>query len=130
MAIRFRTCLTWYLVAAMLVIGVTPRAFAGFSPSEPVGLSPAERTSDLQKLRQFLEMKMVRERLKDYGFTGEEIQSRLDRLSDIQLHELALKLDDLQVGGDGGLGVLVALVAIALLVVVLVLLLQHRVVVK
>jgi hypothetical protein len=130
MAIRFRTCLTWYLVAAMLVIGVTPRAFAGFSPSEPVGLSPAERDSDLHKLRQFLEMKMVRERLKDYGFTGEEIQSRLDRLSDIQLHELALKLDDLQVGGDGGLGVLVALVAIALLVFVLVLLLQHRVVVK
>ncbi len=130
MAIRFRTCLTWYLVAAMLVIGVTPRAFAGFSPSEPVGLSPAERNSDLQNLRQFLEIKIVRERLKEYGFTGEEIQSRLDRLNDMQLHELALKLDDLQIGGDGGLGVLVALVAIALLVFVLVLLLQHRVVVK
>ena len=34
----------WYLVAAMVVIGMTPKAHAGFSPSETIGLTPADYT--------------------------------------------------------------------------------------
>ncbi len=37
----FRKCLTCYLVLMMLAVGVTPRVYAGFSPSEVIGLSPA-----------------------------------------------------------------------------------------
>ena len=129
MRVSFRKCLTWYLVAAMLVIGITPRVYAGFSPSEVVGLSPAERSADLKAVQKFLEMKMVRERLKELGFTQEEIQSRLGQLSDQQLHQIALKADELQVGGDA-LGVVVALLVIAILVVILIWLLQHKIVIK
>jgi hypothetical protein len=113
----------------MLVIGITPRVYAGFSPSEVVGLSPAERSSDLKTVQKFLEMKLVRERLKELGFTQEEIQLRLDQLSDQQLHQVALKVDELQVGGDA-LGVVVALLVIAILVVILIWLLQHKIVIK
>jgi len=35
---------------------------------------------------------MVGERLKDFGFTPDEIQSRLNQLSDPQVHQLALQL--------------------------------------
>ena len=125
-----RKWITWYLVVAMFVIGITPRVYAGFSPSEVINLSPAERSADLKKVQKFLEMKMVRERLKELGLTREEIQSRMDQINDQQLHQLALKLDDLTVAGDEGLGILIGLLVIAILVVILVLLLQHRVVIK
>ena len=125
-----RNWIIWYLVMGMFVIGITPRVYAGFSPSEVMGFSSSERSSDLMKVQKFLEMKMVRERLKEYGLTQDEITARLDQLSDRQIHQLALKVDDLRVAADDGLGIIVALLVIAILVVILILLLGHRVVVK
>jgi hypothetical protein len=129
MKTHFKKGLVWYLVGTMLVIGMTPRVYAGFSPSEGIGLSQIDRSSDLKKVQQFLEMKMVRERFKELGFTPEEIQARLSEVDDQQIHQLALKLDDLKVGGDGA-GVVVAVLVIILLIIVLVWLLQHRIVIK
>ena len=129
MRISLKKCIVWYLVMAMFVIGITPRVYAGFSPSEAIGLSP-ERSSDLLKVQKFLEMKMVTDRLKEYGLTREEIQARLDQLSDPQIHQLALKVDDLRVAADDGLGIIIALLVIVILVVIIIMLTGHRVVVK
>src|SRR5512147_2502027 len=107
MRVLLKRWITWYLVAAIFVIGITPRAYAGFAPSEGFALASGERAANLDKVQKFLEMKMVRERLKDLGFTAEEIQGKLKDLSDHQLHQLAMKMDDLKVGGDG-LGVVIA----------------------
>ena len=125
-----RRGLAWYLVVAMTVIGITPPVFAGFSPSGVIGLSPAERSADLQKVRKFLEMKMVGERLRELGFAPGEVQTRLDSLDDSQLHQLALRLDDLTVAGDEGLGIIIALLVIAIIVVIVIQLTGHKVVVK
>ena len=125
----FRKWVIWYLVAALFVIGATPRVYAGFSPSDAIGLSQAERARDLQKIQKLLEMKMVRERLKDLGFTPGEVRERINQLDAEQLHQLALKLDDLKVGGDG-LGILIAVLVIAILVVILLQLTGHRIIVK
>ena len=73
---------------------------------------------------------MVRERLKEMGLIPEEVQSRLDQLSDQQIHEIALKLDDLQVGGDSGLGIVIALLVIIILVIIFIHLLGHRIIIK
>ena len=113
---------TWYLVVAMFVIGITPRVYAGFSPSEVVGLSPIDRASDLEKIQKATETKMIGERLKQIGLTPGEIQKTLNQLSDQQIHQLALQLDELKVGGDGGwvaFGVIITLAAIAVLVIYL-----------
>jgi hypothetical protein len=125
-----RKWIAWYLVVAMFVIGITPRVYAGFAPSEVIGLSPAERTADLEKVRKFLEMKMVRERLKEFGYTAEEIQSKLSQLSEEQVHQLALNLDDLNVAGDSALGIIIALLIIAILVIVIIHLMGHKIVIK
>ena len=122
--------ITWYLVMAMFVIGITPKVYAGFSPSEVMGLASTERSSDVMKVQKFLETKMVRERLKELGLTQEEIQARLDQLNDQQIHQLALKVDDLRVAADDGLGLLIGLLVIAILVIIIILLLGHRVVIK
>jgi hypothetical protein len=129
MRIPLRKWITWYLVLAMFVIGITPRVYAGFSPSEIMTLSPAERSGEVKKIQKFLETKMVRERLKDFGFTAEEVQTRLDQMSDQQIHQIARHLDTLEVGGDG-LGIVIAILVIAILVIIIVELLGHRIVIK
>ena len=108
-----------YLVVALFVIGVAEKTYAGFSPSEVISLSPFERIVDLQKIQTALETKVVTERLAQLGFNKDEIQSRLDQLSDQQLHKVALKVDQLKVGSDGG-GVVIALLLIAIIVLVIV----------
>jgi hypothetical protein len=121
--------IAWYLVAALFVIGITPRVYAGFAPSEGFVLTSGERAANLDNVQKFLELKMVRERLKDLGFTPEEIQGRLNELNDQQLHQLAMKMDDLKVGGDG-LGIVIAILVIVILVIIIVQLSGHRIVVK
>lgn len=120
----------WYLVMAMFIVGITPRVYAGFSPSEAISLSPLERSADLAKVQKFLEMKMVKERLKEFGLTPDEIQSRLNQFSDQQIHHLALNLDELKVGGDSALGIIIALLVIAILVIVIIQLTGHKIIIK
>ena len=115
----------WCLVMALFVIGITSPAYAGFLPYELTGLSPTEQSVDLQKVRKFLEMKMVGERLRELGLAPGEVQSRLDQLNDQQIHQLALRVDELAVAGDSGLGII-----IAILVVILVYLLEGRIAIK
>jgi len=119
--------LSWYLIIAMFIIGIAPKADAGLAPSEIIAMSQVDRTADLGKIQKVLEMKMVRERLEKLGFAQDEIQSKLSSLSDQQMHNLALQLDDVKVGGD--LGIVIALLVIAILVVLLIQLTGHRVVV-
>lgn len=125
-----KKCIIWYLVGAMFIIGITPRVYAGFSPSEIISLSPSERASDLQKIQRFLEGKMVRERFRELGISPEEIQARLDQVSNPQLHQLALKLDELKIGADAGLGIIIFLLMVAIVVVIIIQVTGHKVVVK
>lgn len=108
-----------YLVVALFVIGFAEKTYAGFSASEVMNLSPIERTADLQKIRTALETKVVSEKLAQLGFNKDEIQSRLDQLSDQQLHRVALKADQLKVGGDAG-GIIIAVLVIGILVLLFV----------
>ena len=109
-------CIACYLVMALFMMSIVPRVYAGFSPSEAIALSTLDRSSDLEKIRTVLETKMIRERLAQFGFSEDEIQKRLGQLSDEQIHQLALNLDELRVGGDSGTILIIAL-AVALAVV-------------
>jgi len=121
--------ITWYLVFAMFIIGIVPRVDAGLAPSEVIALSQVDRQTDIDKIQKALETKMIRDRLVQYGLTQDEINTRLSQLSERQLHNFALQLDDLKVGGDGS-GVVAAILVVAILVVILVYLLQQKVVVS
>ncbi|MBW2174680.1 MAG: PA2779 family protein, partial [Deltaproteobacteria bacterium] len=63
-----------------------------------------------------LETKMIRTRLEQLGFSQDEIQARLTQLNDQQIHQLALNLDKIKVGG-GGLEILIVILLIGILVV-------------
>jgi hypothetical protein len=109
-------------------MGMVPRVYAGFSPSEVVRLSQFDRSADLGKIQKILETKMIRERLENLGFSQDEIQGRLARLSDEQIHQLALTLDELRVAGDGEIIIIIVL-AVALGIVLYFWLTGRRVVV-
>jgi hypothetical protein len=113
MAKPFMKYVSWCLVMAMFVMGIVPRVYAGFSPSEVIVLSEFDRSADLGKIQKILETKMIRERLEKFGFSQAEIRTRLEQLSDQQIHQLALRLDELKVGGDGTV-VIIILLAVAL----------------
>lgn len=119
----------WYLVVAMFIIGITPRVYAGFAPSEGLVLTSEDRPANLGKIQKFLEMKIVRERLKDLGFTSEEIQGKLRSLNDQQIQQMAMQVDDLKVAGDGG-GIVIGLIIIVLLVVIIIYLTGHRIAIQ
>jgi len=115
MAKKWLAC---YLVVAMFIISVAPRLEAAFSPSEALG-APAVRAGDMEKIRMALENKLVTQRLRDLGYSAEEVMTRLSQLSDSQIHSFAQKLDNLKTGGDGAEVILFILVVIILVVVIL-----------
>lgn len=128
MRIPFMKSVSWYLVLAMFIIGIAPKVEAGFSKSEVIALSSVDRAADLDKIQKVLETKQIQERLEKLGFTQDEINSRLSQLSDQQIHQFALQLDELKVGSDG-LGVVIALLVIVILVIIVLQLTGHKVIV-
>jgi hypothetical protein len=119
----------WYMVTVMFLFGITPKVEAGFSPSEVIGQSQMDRSMDVEKVRKFLETKMIRERLHAFGFSQEEIQTRLNLLTDDQIHQVALKIDELNVAGNGAEAVIILLL-IAAIVLLIIYLLGYRVALK
>ncbi len=119
----------WYMLLVMFLIGITPRVYADFSPSEVIALSQFDRTTDLQKIQKVLESKMIRERLSQLGFTEDGIQRRLNQLSSEQIHTLALKLDELKVGGDSGEAILIVIL-IAVIVILVLYIMGYRIILK
>jgi hypothetical protein len=112
----------------MFIIGIAPRVDAGLVGSEITPLMQIDRTTELEKIQHFLETKAVSKRLGQFGYTQEEIQKRLTQLNDQQIHQIATKLDDLKIGGDGG-GVIIAILVIIILVIVILQLTGHKVIV-
>ena len=106
---------SWCLVVGMFAMGIVPRVDAGLSPSELIALSHAERTSQLQDIQKILETKMICKRLQQLGFSQDDIYGKLSVLDDQRIHEIALKLDEIRVGGNG-FEVLVVLLLIGILV--------------
>jgi hypothetical protein len=106
------------LVVTIFMLGLAQGANAGLVTSAAT-LAGTDREADLATIRQALELKVVKTRLLDYGFTPEEITERLVLLSDEELHRFALKADEVHVGGDGAI-ILVLVVALVVVVWLLV----------
>jgi hypothetical protein len=128
MKISLMKCVASCLALVMFMIGIAPRVDAGLVPSEIIMHSQIDRTEDLYKVQKVLELKMVKQRLEALGLKEGEIQKRLGQLSDEQIHNIALNLEQLRAGGQ--LEIIIALLVIAILVVLLIQLTGHRVIVK
>ena len=106
------------LVVVMGMVSFVPRVEASFVPSDQ-SASSLSRQEDMATIQKALEQKLVRERLKDLGYTEEEIKARLDRLSEAEVHSVASQLDSLMPAGGWEAAVLVILLVAILIVVIL-----------
>lgn len=128
--------MAWLLAAHMFALGMSPlESRASLVPSAPsdgsvtsqpesVPESGMDRVEDRRTVQRVLETKVVHQRLKDLGLSREEINARLDRLSDAQLHQVATQINSLLPGGDidGALGTILTVLLIILVAVVIVIL--------
>lgn len=108
------------IVSTTMVCSLSGSGWAMLAPAAATDGQGYDRTADMKTVQTALESKIIRERLKAYGMTDKEIESRLSRLPDQQVHQLAKNIDTLSAGGDVG-GILVIV-----LLVVLIIYLVHR----
>lgn len=105
------------LICVMGLHSLSPMAFGRPIPSGIVS-TDAARTADLAAIQQLLEQKVVQHRLQELGFSSEEINMRISRASDAELHQLVSQSEVLMAGGDGGT-IVVVLVIILLVFLIL-----------
>ncbi|MDO8444499.1 MAG: PA2779 family protein [Deltaproteobacteria bacterium] len=125
----FSRPLVWYMAMAMVLISSVPRnASAGLIPSQMA--AEGSRQADISKVQTALESKVVSQRLSDLGFNPDEVKMKVASFSDSDLHQLASHVDQLQGGGDGSLGIVIALLVIIILVVILLQISDHKIIIK
>lgn len=107
------------MVFTMGFLCFVPRIEASFVTSHE-SFSSDFRDKDLGIIQKTLENKLIGERLKALGYSEQEILTRLDYLSDEEVHQIATQMDAIAPGG----GFLEAVIAI-LIIVALVFLILH-----
>lgn len=113
---------------AVLVIGSIPARSMAYMV-DTTSVVESARAADLANIQRILEEKVVSEKLSQAGLSMTEIRSRLDKLSDSEVHQFSKQLDSLYPGGDG-LGVVIALLIIVILVMVILKLSDKKIIIK
>jgi len=116
------------LVVVIGLVSLVPRLEASFVPTDQ-SASSVSRQEDMATIQKALEQKLVKERLKDLGYTEDEIKARLDRLSDAEVHSLASQLDSLMPAGSTA-AVIVVILLVAILVVLILMWTGHKIAVS
>lgn len=118
----------------MLLIGSIPtKSMAYVIGAEPAVQSTASasatRAESMAKLQRVLESKLVSEKLQTVGLTPSEVESRMEKLSDSELHQFASQLDTLYPGGEA-FAVIIAILVIVVLVMVILKLADRKIIIK
>ncbi|MBI1910731.1 MAG: PA2779 family protein [Deltaproteobacteria bacterium] len=123
----FRQVALFVALTMFILGGIPTKSMAYMMGSEAV--IAQSRAADMDTVQRVLESKLVSERLSQTGLSMPEIQSRIDKLSDSELHSFASQLDSLYPGGDG-LGVVIALLIIVILVMVILKLADKKIIIR
>ena len=118
-------------VALYLIFFLTSPTLAGMvgSLASPDLQASEMRAEEVKKIQVALENELVRAKLIAYGLTAEEVNQKLDQMTDQQLHLLAQASDDILAGGNG-VGLVIGILVIILLVVLIVKLMDKTIVVR
>ncbi len=115
-------------IAIYLCCFLTSPGLAGMMGSVASDMDAGKmRAEELAQIQQALETKIVKEKLGAYGLTPEEINKKLDGLSDEQIHLLAQASDNVLAGGDGEVIIVLLIILIVILIIYVT---GHRVIVK
>jgi hypothetical protein len=118
-----------FVFATATMAGPAEAMFLPLAPASNAQPASFDRAADIAKIQSALESKVVQQRLQDYGLSRDEALTRMNRLSDTQIHQLASHTDAIQAGGDG-VDLVVGAIIVALLVVLLIWLVQGKIVIR
>ena len=121
----FCRVLSLYLIIALFALTLPAQGWAMLLPA---GQSEA-RSTDLVTVQATLESSVIKQRLLDFGLTPEETMARLNKLSDEQIHQLAVNMDAVQAGGSV-LGDVIVILLIVVIVIAILELTGHHVVMR
>jgi len=100
-----------------IFLGCLPCGQAGMVGSiEECGVTNAGRDTHLLQVKVFLAQEQVRQQLRRLGFSEEEAATRLERLGDDELRQVAQRVEELQSGQAGGLAALAGIVIIVVFI--------------
>jgi hypothetical protein len=106
------------IFATTMAMTMSTDGWAMLAPAQTIGdvqeMSPS-RAADLKTIQTSLESKLIRQRLAEFKLTPEEIDARLSRMSDAQVHQTASLIRTANPGGDAG-SLLISVLVIAVLV--------------
>lgn len=117
------------LAVSMFIIGSIPSKSLAYVAGSSAIVDSAQRAVDMENVQRVLESKLVSGKLEQAGLSMTEIKSRLDKLSDADLHQFASQLNSLYPGGDG-LGIVIALLVIIILVLVILKLSNRKLIIQ
>lgn len=117
------------VIFGLLIIGSVPAQSLAYMVDSSVVTAPASRAADMDNIQRVLESKLVSQKLSQAGLSMTEIKSRLDRLSDSDLHQFAKQIDSVYPGGDA-LGVIIAILVIVLLVLLILKIQNKKIVIQ
>ena len=99
------------LMAFTIVASIPHNAVAYLPGSDDISKA---RAHDMASIKRNLQSKVVSSKLRSMGFTEAEINDRLSKLSDAEVHSFAVKSDKLS-HGSGVVSVLILLALLALI---------------
>ena len=102
----YRKVIASYLIIAVFTLTLASTSGAGLVTSENLLAPSTAKATSLGEIQTALETKLVSSRLAQLGFTTDEINSRLGRLSQEQLHALSQDIDQIRSGGNAIVGAL------------------------
>ncbi len=111
----YRKVIASYLIIAVFALTLASTSGAGLVTSENLLAPSTTKASSLGEIQTALETKLVSSRLAQLGFTTDEINSRLGRLSQGQLHALSQDIDQIRSGGNAIVGALLLVFLIILI---------------
>lgn len=134
-----RSVKMWYfkkvaviLVFAIFVVGSIPAKsmadMAGMATGS--GQTSLDRATDMDNVQRVLESKIISGKLARAGYSAVEVKTRLDKLSDAELHSFSQQVNSLYPGGDGGLSILAALLVILIIVLVVLKMTDRKIIIK
>jgi predicted PurR-regulated permease PerM len=102
-----------------MVLLVTSPALAGLIPSLGSSTQATGYTvqQDIDSIQQALETKIVKEKLKAYGFSSEEAAAKLSSMNPHQIHLLAVASPDVLAGGTSTTAIFIVIIIAASLYV-------------
>lgn len=132
MITKLRKPILALLIASFMVLFVTSPATAAMVQSLTSSQQVEQeniKSKELDTIQRALENKLVQEKLRAYGLTQEEINSKLKSMTDQQRHLLAQASEKVLAGGNG-IGFVIGILIIVLLVIVILKLLNKEIIIK